>query len=184
MPKHSLTVYCASSNDVDTKYKQAAYEIGRLCATHDWRLVNGAGSEGLMGSSSTGCLEAGGEVLGIIPQFMVDRGWMRDGLTESIIVETMAERKQALRDHCDAILVLPGGFGTMEEFYETVTAKQIGLFQKPIILFNQDGYYNEHEQWKRHSHNERFLRHSNDLDLWNTITETDQLFPLLEQLCP
>lgn len=180
---HQLTVYCASSDDVAPKYKHTAYEIGRLCAKHGWRLVNGAGSEGLMGASSDGCQDAGGEVLGIIPQWMIDRGWLRDGLSQCMVVETMAERKQALRDNCDAVLVLPGGYGTMEEFFETVTARQIGLFDKPIILLNQDGYYDHIEQWKLLSHREHFLRHKNDLELWTTIERPEQLFELLEQLC-
>lgn len=184
MPRRSLTVYCASSCDIDEKYKLAAREVGRLCAVHGWRLINGAGSEGLMGATSDGCLEAGGEVLGIIPQWMIDKGWMREGLSECIVTNDMAVRKQAMRDNCDAVLVLPGGFGTMEEFFETVTARQIGLFHKPIILFNQDHYYDHIEQWKFHSHREQFLRHENDLELWATIQHTDQLMPLLDTLCP
>ena len=168
----SLCVYCASSALIDEKYKQAAYRVGQLCAEHGWTLVNGAGSEGLMGASSDGCKDAG---------FMVDNGWMRAELDETVITKDMAERKQKFRDRCDAVLVLPGGLGTMEELFETITQKQLGQFAKPIIILNQDGYYDYLEAWLRHCHEERFLRYKGDEALWTIITSLDELFPLLNK---
>ena len=176
----SLCVYCASSALIDKKYKQTAYRVGQLCAEHGWTLVNGAGSEGLMGASSDGCKDAGGKVVGIIPQFMVDNGWMRAELDETVITKDMAERKQKFRDRCDAVLVLPGGLGTMEELFETITQKQLGQFAKPIIILNQDGYYDYLEAWLRHCHEERFLRYKGDEALWTIITSLNELFPLLD----
>lgn len=178
----SLCIYCASSADIDSKYKQAAYEIGRLCAELGLTLVNGAGSAGLMGASSDGCQQAGGHVVGIIPQFMIECGWMREGLDEVVVVANMAERKQLLRDRSDIILVLPGGIGTMEEFFETVVQKQLGFFDKPIILLNQDGYYDHLEAWRNHCHTEQFLRDEGDGHLWQTVDSIGELRPLLESL--
>lgn len=174
-----LSIYCASSAYIDEKYKQTAHAIGRLCAECGWTLINGAGSEGLMGATSDGCQQAGGKVVGIIPRFMVTRGWMRSGLDEEVITTDMAERKQLLRDRCDAVLVLPGGLGTMEEFFETVTQKQLGQFNKPIILFNQDGYFDYLEAWLEHCHHEHFLRYEGDSDLWTVISTTKELKEIL-----
>lgn len=171
----SLCIYCASSNEVDNQYKQTAYEAGRWCALNGWHLIYGAGSEGLMGAACDGCQAEGGKVTGVIPQWMADRGWMRQGIDETIIVDTMAERKQMFRDRCDAILVLPGGYGTMEEFFETVTDKQMGRFHKPIVILNQDGFYDHLIEWMRQIREKRFLRHDSDLSLWVSIQSINQL---------
>lgn len=177
-----LCIYCASSADIADKYKQTAYEIGAICARTGWTLVNGGGSAGLMGASSDGCQQNGGRVVGIIPQFMIERGWMREGLDEVVVVADMAERKQLLRDRSDIILVLPGGIGTMEEFFETVVQKQLGFFDKPVILLNQDGYYDHLEAWLNHCHAEQFLRYEGDEHLWQTVDSIGELRPLLESL--
>ena len=176
----SLCIYCASSEDVDERYKQAAYEVGRQCALNGWRLITGAGSEGLMGAAYRGCHDAGGKVAGVIPQWMVDRGWLQEGLDEPVIVSDMNERKQWFRDHCDAALVLPGGYGTMEEFFETITRKQLGLFSKPIAVLNYDHFYDKLLDWLRQCWEERFLRHDTDIELLGVIQEPKELFPLLE----
>jgi uncharacterized protein (TIGR00730 family) len=176
----SLCIYCASSEDVDERYKQAAYEVGRLCALNGWRLITGAGSEGLMGAAYRGCHDAGGTVAGVIPHWMVDRGWLQEGLDEPVIVSDMNERKQWFRDHCDAALVLPGGYGTMEEFFETITRKQLGLFSKPIAVLNYDHFYDKLLDWLRQCWEERFLRHDTDIELLGVIQEPEELFPLLE----
>ena len=158
---------------------RAAREIGRRCAEHGWTLVNGAGSEGLMGATSDGCQEAGGKVRGIIPRFMVIRGWMRQGLDEEVIAKDMAERKQLMRDNADAVLVLPGGLGTMEEMFETITQKQLGMFSKPIIIFNQDGYYDRLVTWLTHCQEEHFLRYEGDKTLWTVANTIEEIFSIL-----
>lgn len=178
----SLCVYCASSAVIDEKYKQTAREVGRQCALRGWTLVNGAGSEGLMGATSDGCQEAGGKVIGIIPRWMVELGWMRPGLDEEVIVSDMAERKQLLRDRSDAVLVLPGGFGTMEELFETVAQKQLGRFNKPVILLNQDGFYDHLDAWKAQCSEKGFLREPADHGLWQTIRSVDELWPLIDNI--
>ncbi|MBP5360050.1 MAG: TIGR00730 family Rossman fold protein [Bacteroidaceae bacterium] len=175
----NLCVFCASSAHIADKYKKAAYELGRLCAKHGWILVNGAGFEGLMGATSDGCQAAGGRVVGIIPRFMVDNGWMRQGLDEEVIAKDMAERKQLLRDRADAVLVLPGGLGTMEEMFETITQKQLGIFRKPIFIFNQDGYYNRLVAWLDHCAEEHFLRYEGDDALWTVVSSVEEVFEKL-----
>lgn len=172
----NLCVFCASSAHIDKKYMHAAREIGRQCAEHGWTMVNGAGFEGLMGATSDGCQEAGGKVVGIIPQFMVSCGWMRQGLDEEVIAKDMAERKQMMRDRADAVLVLPGGLGTMEEMFETITQKQLGMFSKPIIIFNQDGYYDQLVAWLTHSHQEHFMRYKGDDALWTLANSVEEIF--------
>lgn len=178
MPK-SLCVYCASSPDIDQAYKQLAHTVGHLCALNHWQLITGAGSEGLMGAANDGCKQAGGYVTGIIPQWMIDRGWLHSNLDKVIAVETMAQRKQQFRDLCDAVLVLPGGYGTMEELFETLTQKQLGLFHKPLVILNYNNFYTKLIEWAHLCREQHFLRHDSDLSLWDIITSPEELFPLL-----
>ena len=117
--------------------------------------------------------------MGIIPRFMVDTGWMRQGLDEEVIAKDMAERKQLLRDRADAVLVLPGGLGTMEEMFETITQKQLGIFRKPIFIFNQEGYYNRLVAWLDHCAEEHFLRYEGDDALWTVVSSVEEVFEKL-----
>ncbi len=171
----SLCIYCASSLEVDEKYKQAAREVGLLCARRGWRLVYGAGAEGLMGAACDACQQEGGQVTGVIPRWMIDRGWLRPGLDHLVVTDTMAQRKQTLRDISDAIVVLPGGYGTMDEFFETLTDKQMGRWTKPLVLLNQDGYYDHLVAWMRQCYDHRFVRNESDLSLVRVIDSTSQL---------
>lgn len=175
----SLCIYCASSQDIDEHYKQLAHTAGQLCALNGWSVITGAGSEGLMGAANTGCQQAGGKVTGIIPQWMIDRGWLQDGLDEVIVANDMAERKQKFRDLCDAILVLPGGYGTMEELFETLTQKQLGLFDKPIVILNHNKFYDHLIEWVHLCHSQHFLRHDSDLKLFTVICTPQEIFPAL-----
>ena len=177
----SLCVYCASSQDISDHYKQLARTVGQTCALNHWQLITGAGSEGLMGVVSDGCQQAGGKVTGIIPQWMIDRGWLREGLDQTTITETMAQRKQLFRDLADAILVLPGGYGTMEELFETLTQKQLGLFNKPIIILNHNHFYDHLIDWMYQCRSERFLRNDSDLTLFTVIDSPQQLADILNQ---
>ena len=134
MERKTIVVYGASSAD-------AAYELGGLIARAGKRLVSGAGSTGLMAAVENGALDAGGVSIGIIPQFMVDNGWLHEGLTEVIITPTMHDRKNRMAKMADAVVALPGGTGTFEELFEIITWKMLGLFVKPIIILNTDHYY-------------------------------------------
>ena len=137
----SVCVYCASSSKIKPSYFEAADELGRLLAQNDMRCVCGAGNQGLMGTLADSVLDNGGEVLGVIPQFMINEGWCHKGLTQTIVTADMHERKERMAQEADAVIALPGGCGTMEELIEIITWKQLGLFLNPIVILNIDGYY-------------------------------------------
>ena len=141
MERKTVVVYGASSADTEKVFVDAAFELGGLIARSGKRLVSGAGSTGLMAAVENGALDAGGVSIGIIPQFMVDNGWLHEGLTEVIITPTMHERKNRMAQMADAVVALPGGTGTFEELFEIITWKMLGLFVKPIIILNTDNYY-------------------------------------------
>lgn len=137
----NVCVYCASSTQIDPIYFDSASKLGHLLAERNINLINGAGKTGLMGASSDAALKAGGTVTGVIPQFMVENGWHHHQLTQLVVTETMHERKQLMAKMSDGVIALPGGCGTMEELMEIITWKQLGLFLKPIIILNIDGFY-------------------------------------------
>ncbi|HWK43292.1 MAG TPA: TIGR00730 family Rossman fold protein [Stellaceae bacterium] len=137
----SLCVYCGSSNQVDQVYKDAAYELGRLVGARGIDLIYGGGRVGLMGLAADGALAAGGRVTGIIPRHLHDREVAHSGLSELVVVETMHERKQLMAARADAFIILPGGFGTLDEAFEIMTWKQLRLHDKPVILVDVAGYW-------------------------------------------
>ena len=139
--RETIVVYGASSAEAEQVFVDAAYQLGGLIAKAGKRLVSGAGSTGLMAAVENGALDAGGVSIGIIPQFMVDNGWLHQGLTETIITPNMHERKNRMAQMADAVVALPGGTGTFEELFEIITWKMLGLFVKPIIILNTDHYY-------------------------------------------
>lgn len=141
MVRETIVVYGASSAEAEKVFVDAAYELGGLIARSGKRLVSGAGSTGLMAAVEDGALDAGGVSIGIIPQFMVDNGWLHHGLTETIITPNMHERKNRMAQMADAVVALPGGTGTFEELFEIITWKMLGLFVKPIVILNTDNYY-------------------------------------------
>ncbi len=153
-----VAVYCASSSQLRQKYYDDAYEVGRLLAERGVTIINGAGDMGLMRSSSDGCLEAGGKVIGVIPTFMVKQDWHHKGLTELIEVSDMSSRKNMITDLADAAIALPGGCGTLDEIFEIITAKQLGLYLKPIIFLNTLGFYDHLLAHLQHCIDEHFMR--------------------------
>lgn len=137
----NITVYSASSGQVPETYRLAAAELGRQMAAEGITLVNGAGRTGLMGACTDACLAEGGRAVGVIPQFMVDQHWQHTGMSELIITADMHERKERMAALSDASIALPGGVGTLEELLEVITWKQLGLYLKPIVVLNTDGYF-------------------------------------------
>ena len=137
----SIAVYCASSNKVRASFVEAAETLGAIFASHAIRLVYGDGGIGLMAAVAKGVLDAGGEAIGVIPRFMVEQGWNNPRSTETIVTETMHERKATICNISDAMVALPGGIGTFEELLECLTWKQLGLHNNPIVILNTDGYY-------------------------------------------
>ena len=139
--KRAVTVYGASSPLVARKYKDAAYALGKAIAERGMDLVSGGGREGLMAAAITGALDNGGRAIGVLPDFMVERGWNYPGLTEMITVTSMHERKRTMASLSRAAVALPGGCGTFEELLEIITWRQLGLYQGHVVILNVDGYY-------------------------------------------
>ena len=136
-----VAVFCASSPGTDPRLLDAAYDVGVGLAKRGIGLVYGAGGKGLMGRVSQGALDAGGEVIGVIPRAMVEREWGRPDLTEVHVVETMHERKALMAQYADAFLCLPGGLGTLEEIFEVWSWRQIDFLDDPVGFLNVDGFW-------------------------------------------
>lgn len=140
---NSITVFCGSSFGSDDVYKEQAALLGRTLAKQNIQLVYGGANVGLMGAVADGTLNEGGKVVGVLPHFLQSKEIAHNQLTELILVETMHERKTRMNDLCDGVIVLPGGYGTLEEFFEMITWAQLGLHKKPIGILNIDGFYDD-----------------------------------------
>jgi uncharacterized protein (TIGR00730 family) len=136
-----VAVFCGSAPGRDETLVRSAYDLGRGLAERGIGLVYGAGGHGLMGAVSQGALDAGGEVVGVIPRSMVEREWGRDDLTELHVVETMHERKALMAAYADAFLCLPGGLGTLEEVIEVWSWRQIGFNDDPVAFLDVGGFW-------------------------------------------
>ena len=175
---NSFYVYSASSTKIDAVYFQAAETLGRLLAEHRIRLINGAGSIGLMCSVADAVLKNGGEVTGVIPRFMVEQNWHHTGLTELIEVESMHERKQKMANLSDGIIALPGGCGTLEELLEIITWKQLGLYLNPIIILNTNGFFDPLLEMLEKAIDENFMRRQYG-DIWKVAQTPEEAVQLL-----
>ena len=138
---NSVCVYSASSTKIDQTYFNAATTLGKILAKKEIRLINGAGSIGLMRAVADASLQAAGKVTGVIPRFMVEQNWHHKGLTKLVEVDSMDERKQLMADLSDGIIALPGGCGTLEELLEIITWKQLGLYFNPIVILNINNFF-------------------------------------------
>jgi len=138
---NSLCVFCGSRLGNDPAYERAARDLGTLLARRNCRLIYGGGSVGLMGIVADAVLAAGGEVVGVIPDFLATRELLHTGLTELKVVQTMHQRKALMAELSEGFLALPGGYGTLEELFEVITWSQLGLHRKPIGLLNTAGFF-------------------------------------------
>ncbi len=136
-----LTVFCGSKPGKNPKYTIHASQLGHLIALHNITLVYGGGNKGMMGAIANAVLDKGGRVIGIMPTILAGIEHSHPGLTEMIEVEDMHTRKKLLYENGDAALILPGGFGTMDEFFEMLTWNQLHIHSKKIIIMNTDGFY-------------------------------------------
>ena len=168
----TVTVYAASSSQIDSVYFQAAEKLGELFAQQQIHCINGAGKKGLMAAITDAVLKNGGEVTGIIPEFMLQEGWCHDSLTERIVTQDMHTRKQLMAQKSDACIALPGGVGTLEELLEVITWKQLGLYTKPIIIFNVKHYYDDLLKMLQKSETEKFIHHQHST-IW-LVAETPE----------
>ncbi len=140
-PLFSICVYCGSRPGKLAQYEQAAREVGEWIGRHQGQLVYGGGQNGLMGTVASATLAAGGRVVGVTPQSLVDRECAKSDCTELHVVENMHERKRMMMERADAFLALPGGVGTFEELFEVWAWHQLGYHSKPMGLLNVAGYY-------------------------------------------
>ncbi|MEM0895485.1 MAG: TIGR00730 family Rossman fold protein [Verrucomicrobiota bacterium] len=154
----SLCVYCGSSSGHNPVFRELAIGVGRLIAQKELRLVYGGGHVGLMGAVADGCLEAGGEVIGVIPGHLMDRELGHTGVTDLRIVKDMHERKAMMAELSDAFLALPGSVGTLEEIVEIVTWVVLGLHGKPCGVLNFQGYYDHFAALLQKMTDEGFLK--------------------------
>ena len=136
-----VTVFCGSSLGTDEVFKEQAFALGQTLAMEKIGLVYGGANIGLMGAIADGALSKGGEVIGVLPYFLQEKEIAHTGLTSLVLVETMHERKTKMNDLSDGVIALPGGFGTLEEFFEMLTWAQLGLHKKPVAILNVGGFY-------------------------------------------
>jgi uncharacterized protein (TIGR00730 family) len=156
----AITVYCSSSTTLDPDFHQPAVEVGRELARRGIALVYGGGSVGLMGEIARACREAGGCVIGVITRRLVEMEKADPACDELLVVETMRERKRLLEARGDAFLILPGGIGTYEEFFEILVGRHLGEHDKPIGVVNSHGYYNPLIALIEHVIEHRFIHES------------------------
>lgn len=175
---HSVAIYCASSTKIKPIYYEVARQLGRGLALRGVTQVNGAGNMGLMQAASDAALEVGGRVVGVIPTFMIEQNWHHKGLSEIIETTDMAARKQTINEMTDAAIVLPGGCGTLDELFEIVTLKQLGVYLKPIVIVNVDGYYDHLLQQLDRSMQENFMRNEHR-DIWCVATTAEEAIDLV-----
>ena len=174
----SIVVFCGSSEGKDPAIIAEAHRLGKTMAGQNIRLVYGAARIGVMGHIAQGVLENGGEAIGVIPDFLMLREVYHSGLTELIITKNMHERKLKMHELSEGIIMLPGGYGTLEEFFEMITWAQLGLHQKPIGILNTNGFYDELLAMLKKMIDQQFLKQAN----FDMIQVDDDIEALLEKM--
>lgn len=181
MPQISaLCIYCGASQNVDPRHLKKAGELGRLTAQKEIELVYGGGHSGMMGAAADGALSAGGRVIGIIPEHLKDREAAHSGVTEMVVVDSMHVRKQKMFERSDAFCVLPGGLGTLDETFEIITWKQLGLHDKPIVLLNLYGFWDPLMEMVRHQVQGGYLHDDPDY-LFSLADDIEGVFSAIEK---
>ncbi|MGQ0428990.1 MAG: TIGR00730 family Rossman fold protein [Gammaproteobacteria bacterium] len=177
-PTQSVCVYCASSAACAPQYHEAARRLGALLAGAGWTVVYGGGRVGSMGALAEGALGAGGRVVGVIPKFMVDLEWGNDDLSELHVVEDMRTRKHEMLTRASAVVALAGGTGTLEELFEAITLKRLGLFLGPIVIINTGGYYDPLLAQLAAAIDGRFMdsRHGR---MWTVVADAEAVLPAI-----
>lgn len=175
---HSVTVFCASSKKAPEKYFQLSRELADDLIENEVGVVYGGGAVGLMGCIADRYIEKGGEIKGVIPEFMVKVEWAHPKVSDMLIVRDMHERKSKLIENTDAIVALPGGTGTLEELMEVLALKRLGKYLKPIILLNTDGFYDPLIEMFRNMVKEKFLR-AEHLDAYRVVKNPKEVLPAI-----
>ena len=176
----AVCVYCGSSNSASPAYLEAAALLGKTLAGEGVKLVYGGGGVGLMGACARAAHEAGGDVLGIMPEFLRGREILFDDV-ETIVVQSMHERKQLLFDNADAFVVLPGGIGTLEEVIELMSWRRMSLHAKPLVFYSPDRFWEPLFELLRHTVEAR-LTPAELLDTWRAVERIEDLLPALRSM--
>ena len=179
----SVCVFCGSSKGEQSRYWETAVTLGAELAEREITLIYGGGKIGLMGLLADSALKAGGTVVGVIPQFLIDWEVAHDRLTELIVVESIHERKAAMAERSDAFIALPGGFGTLEEFFEVLTWLQLRLHNKPCILMNIGDFYSPLLAFLQSAHETGFISNES-MSLVTVCDSIEELMSLIERSTP
>lgn len=172
--QQTICIYCASSTQVKTSYFHATDRLAKLVASAGFSIVYGGGSMGLMGQLADSMLAVGGRITGVIPRFMCEVEWNHTELTELILVDTMHERKEKMAMMADAVVALPGGCGTLEELLEVITWKRLGIFTKPIIIVNIEGYFDALVSMLNRAADEHFMREEHK-QMWKVVETPEEV---------
>ncbi|MGY5234706.1 LOG family protein [Lactiplantibacillus plantarum] len=175
MAIHNICVFCGSNSGLDPAFSDKTVALGQYLAANDYQLVYGGGDHGLMGKVAKATMDAGGRVIGIIPHFLVARELAFKDVTTFIETRTMTERKEKMLHLADAFIVLPGGFGTFEEFLQMLSWSQMDIHQKPIALYNIDGFYDDLVAMLQKTADLGFVPEAN-LDLFINGHDLDEIF--------
>jgi len=173
-PVKTITVYCASSQQCNLEYHDAARRLGHVLADHGITIVYGGGAIGSMGALADGALARGGMVVGVLPRFMQELEWGHKGLSELHLVDDMRQRKERMLRGSHGVVALPGGCGTLEELFEAITLKRLGLFVHPIILVNTRRFFDPLVQLLSSSIEERFMDERHAV-MWQVVADPEDV---------
>ena len=175
----NICVYGASSTALDKSYIEVVEKLGKMLVERGHKLVYGAGAHGLMGAVARGAHSAGGEIVGVSPKFFDVDGVLFEECTELIYTDTMRQRKQIMEDRAECFIMLPGGIGTFEQFFEILTLKQLGQHKKPIAVFNINGYYNTMNNMIKQAIEQNFMKEK-CRKLFKLFDNMEEMFEYLE----
>ena len=175
-----ICVYCASSAKIDEIYFEATERLAKILVNSGVQVIYGGGGHGLMGKLADTVLAQGGQIKGIMPQFMNEVEWAHKKVTDFEFTNTMHERKAKFLENIDALIALPGGPGTLEELLEAITLKRLGQFTKPIIILNTNGYYDPLIQMLERCVEEKFLRPIH-AEMWTFVHQPEEVMSAINQ---
>lgn len=175
----NICIYGSANESIDASFREAGVKLGELIALYGHKLIFGGGASGMMGAVARGVRTKGGEVIGVSPEFFNVDGILFDDCTEMIYTVDMRSRKEKLEDLADAIIVTPGGIGTMDEFFETLSLKQLKMLDKPLIIFNAYGFYDGLISLLKNGAEQCFLSYE-DLDLFFVSDDPQEIMEYLK----
>lgn len=175
-----VCVYCASSGQISPVYFEATKQLAALLVANEYKVVFGGGSSGLMGQLADTVLALGGQIKGIMPQFMNEVEWGHKGVSDFVYTKTMHERKAKFLDGTDAIIALPGGPGTFEELFEAITLKKLGQISTPIVVLNTNGYFDVFAALMKQAVDQKFMTDDGD-SIWKMVNHPEEVIPCIQQ---